>query len=416
MRARSRGSLDAAGSPADDGLTRRSLLTRGAVAAGTGAVAASGVTAPAALAGHTPPPPTPDRPPPSSDLVGYEEVALAFRCHGMHLEALRFPITPLGQHFVLIHFDVPYFAATDAYAFTISGRVRTPMTVTLGQLKARPTVHQPTIMECAGVGRSYAHPRAIYVPWFNEPMGVYEYTGTPLRPILEQAGLLDDAVEVVFTGFDEGIDLGVRHSFERALPVDEALADGVLLAWEANGQALLPHHGFPLRLIVPTWYGMTSVKWLKSITVIDHTFQGEEQKQVYRDTFGSSDGGRPIQKKAVRSATMPPGIPDAISRHRFVSPGTTVLEGKAWSGSGRIVRVEVSTDDRRTWHPATLQAPVSPFAWTPWTFSWDVRRRGDYVVSSRATDSAGNIQPLRPFWNVQGMAQNGVERIGVTVS
>jgi sulfane dehydrogenase subunit SoxC len=415
MRARPRGSRDAAGGGAADGLTRRGLLARGAVA-GAGAAAVSAVGAPAALGGHTPPPATPDRPPPSSDLISYEEAVLAFRCHGMHLEALRFPITPLGQHFVLIHFDVPYFAATDAYAFTISGRVRTPMTVTLGQLKARPTVRQPSIMECAGVGRSFAHPRAIYVPWFSEPMGVYEYTGTLLRPILQQAGLLDDAVEVVFTGFDEGIDLGVRHNFERALPIDEALADGVLLAWEANGQPLLPHHGFPLRLIVPTWYGMTSVKWLKSITVIDHTFQGEEQKQVYRDTFGASDGGRPIRKKAVRSATMPPGIPDAISRHRFVPRGTTVLEGKAWSGEGRIVRVEVSTDDRRTWRPATLHAPVSPFAWTPWTFTWDVRRRGEYMVSSRATDSAGNIQPLRPFWNVQGMAQNGVERIAVHVS
>src|SRR3954452_21004907 len=411
MRARTRGPRFAA-APPSGGMTRRSLLARGAVAgAGAGAAAAA-----PALAAHGPSEPGPGRPPPSSDLVSYDEVRLAFRCHGMHLEALQFPITPLGQHFVLLHFDVPYFATTDSYAFTIGGRVRMPMTVTLGQLKQRAIVRQPTVLECAGVGRSYAHPRSIYVPWSTEPMGVYEYTGTPLRPLLEAAGLLDDATEVVFTGHDEGIDLGIRHNFERALPIDEALANGVMLAWEANGQPLLPHHGFPLRLIVPTWYGMTSVKYLKSITVIDHTFQGEEQKLVYRDTFGSSDGGRPVQKKAVRSATAPPGIPDAISRHRFVSPGTTLLQGKAWSGSGRIVRVEVSTDDRRTWQPATLQAPVSPFAWTPWTFTWDVRRRGEYVISSRATDSAGNIQPLRPFWNVQGMAQNGVERIGVTVA
>jgi len=166
---------------------------------------------------------------------------------------------------------------------------------------------------------------------------------------------------------------------------------------------------------VPTWYGMASVKYLTKITVIDHTFQGVEQKQVYRNHFSSSDLGRPVQKKAVRSATMPPGIPDAISRHRFVPRGTTVLQGKAWSGNGPIVRVEVSTDDRQTWHPATVAAPVSQFAWTPWTFAWNVQKRGEYIISSRATDSAGNIQPLRPFWNQQGMAQNGVERIGVTV-
>jgi DMSO/TMAO reductase YedYZ molybdopterin-dependent catalytic subunit len=410
MRARTRGSRDA-GAPPSHALTRRSLLTRSA-ALGAGAAAAA--VAPA-RASHTPPGPTPDRPPPSSQLFTAEEVTLAFRCHGMHLEALQFPITPLGQHFVLIHFDVPYFAPTDSYAFTIGGRVRTPMTVTLGQLKQRTIVKQPTVLECAGTGRSYAHPRSIYVPWSTEPMGVYEYTGTPLRPLLEAAGLLDDATEVVFTGHDEGIDLGIRHNFERALPIDEALANGVMLAWEANGQPLLPHHGFPLRLIVPTWYGMTSVKYLKSITVIDHTFQGEEQKQVYRDTFSSSDSGRPVQKKRVRSAMMPPGVPDAISRHRFVPPGTTVLQGKAWSGHGRIVRVEVSTDDRRTWQPATLAAPVSEHAWTPWQFTWDVRRRGAYILSSRATDEAGNIQPLRAAWNLQGMEQNGVERIGVTV-
>jgi DMSO/TMAO reductase YedYZ molybdopterin-dependent catalytic subunit len=409
MRASPRGSRASA-----RGLTRRALLAKGAVGAGAAAAAGAAGAAPA-WAVHNPPAPTPDRPPPSSDLVSYEEVVLAFRCHGMHLEALRFPITPLGQHFVLMHFDVPYFTDVDNYAITIRGRVRTPMTVTLPQLKARPTVQQPTILECAGTGRSYAHPRAIYVPWSTEPMGVYEYTGTPLRPLLEEAGLLDDAVEVVFTGFDEGIDLGVQHHFERALPLKEALADGVILAWNANGQPLLPHHGFPLRLIVPTWYGMTSVKWLTTITVIDHTFQGEEQKLVYRDTFGSSDSGRPIQKKAVRSATMPPGIPDAISRHRFIPRGPTLLQGKAWSGTGRIVRVEVSTDDRRTWQPATLHAPVSEFAWTPWTFTWNATRRGETIISSRATDSAGNIQPLRDFWNQQGMAQNGVERIGVMV-
>jgi sulfane dehydrogenase subunit SoxC len=246
-------------------------------------------------------------------------------------------------------------------------------------------------------------------------MGVYEYTGTPLKPILDEAGLLDDAVEVVFTGFDEGIDLGVRHHFERALSVKEATANGVMLAWDANSQPLLPQHGFPLRLIVPTWYGMASVKWLTKITVIDHTFQGVEQKLVYRRQFSTSDGGRPMQKKAVRSAMMPPGFPDAISRKRFVPRGPIGLQGKAWSGEGRIVRVEVSTNDRATWQPATLQPPVSPFSWTPWTFTWNPTRPGETILSSRATDDAGNIQPLRPFWNRQGMGQNGVERIRVEV-
>src|SRR3954451_14084976 len=147
MRAWTRGSRDADAPPAH-ALTRRSLLTRSA-ALGAGAAAAA-VTP--ARASHTPPGPTPDRPPPSSQLFSAEEVTLAFRCHGMHLEALQFPITPLGQHFVLLHFDVPYFAPTDSYAFTIGGRVRTPMTVTLGQLKARLTGGPPPAIEEGGGG------------------------------------------------------------------------------------------------------------------------------------------------------------------------------------------------------------------------------------------------------------------------
>ncbi|HWT23220.1 MAG TPA: sulfite oxidase [Solirubrobacteraceae bacterium] len=407
---------DGARAPAGEGSTDRRLTRRAALSLGGAlAGAATAATAAPALAGHQPRQPTPDRPPPSADLISYEEAVLAFRCHGFHEEMLDRPITPLGSHYVLIHFDIPALSADD-YAITVGGRVNTPLTLSLADLKSRPAIKQPTILECAGVGRSLAHPRSIYVPWFREPMGVYEYTGTPLRPILEEAGLLDDATDVVFTGFDSGIDLGVKHAFERALPVDEALKDGVMLAWDANDQPLLPEHGFPLRLIVPTWYGMASVKWLKKITVIDHTYQGVEQKQVYRLQPSSSDGGRAVREKAVRAAMKPPGFPDAISRMRFVSPGRVELRGMAWSGSGPITAVEVSADDRSTWQPATLEEPVSPYAWTPWRFTWDANATGEFILSCRATDAAGNRQPLKPFWTVQGMAQNGVERIPVRVN
>jgi DMSO/TMAO reductase YedYZ molybdopterin-dependent catalytic subunit len=399
--------------PARDGLRRygrRSVL--GLAAAGAGAAALGAVTD--AWAGHEPPAPTPDRPPPSSTLFSHEETRLAFRNHGMHFEFLDQPITPVASHFQLIHFDVPQLSS-DGYSFTIGGRVANPRTVTLDELKQRSTVQQPSIMECAGNGRSFAHPRSIYVPWFSEALGAFDYTGTPLRPLLEEAGLLDDAVEVVFTGHDEGIDLGVRHHFERALPIDEAMADGVILAWDANGAPLPPAHGFPLRLVVPTWYGMASVKWLKTITVIDHPFQGVQQKQVYRLSFSSSDSGRPIQKKFVRAAMKPPGIPDLISRKRFVEAGEVELRGMAWSGFGAIAQVEISTDDRRTFTPAILEPPASPHTWTPWRFIWNATP-GDHVLAARATDVTGNTQPLEALWNLQGMAQNGVERIAVHVS
>lgn len=388
---------------------RRSMLRMGAAATGM-AVAGRSVEA---WAGHDPVLPTPDRPPPSSKLFSHAETRLAFRNHGMHLEFLDKPITPVASHFQLIHFDIPQLN-DNGYSIKVSGRVNKPLTLSLEDLKRRKTVKQPSIMECAGNGRSFAHPRSIYVPWFNEAIGVFEYTGTPLKPILQEAGLLNDATEVVFTGHDDGIDLGVHHHFERALPIDEAMLDGVILAWEANGQPLPPAHGFPLRLVVPTWYGMASVKWLKAITVIDHPFQGVQQKLVYRMTFSAGDAGRPIQKKSVRAAMKPPGYPDLISRYRFVESGNVELRGMAWSGWGPIRKVEVSDDDRRTWRPAVLEEPVSPHAWTPWRFNWQARP-GARILSCRATDVTGNIQPLRAIWNIQGMAQNGVERWGVRV-
>jgi DMSO/TMAO reductase YedYZ molybdopterin-dependent catalytic subunit len=331
----------------------------------------------------------------------------------MHLEMLDRPTTPLGSHYQLIHFDIPTLSA-DGFKVTVQGRVARPLTLTLENLKRRPRVKQATLLECAGTGRSYAHPRSIYVPWFNEDIGVYEYTGTPLGPILREAGLLEDAVEVVFTGHDAGWDLGVHHNFERALPIDEAMLDGVILAWEANGQPLLPAHGFPLRLLVPTWYGMASVKWLKAITVIDHPFEGVQEKQVYRMTFSASDTGRPIQKKSVRSSLKPPGEPDLLSRHRFVPRGTHTIRGKAWSGYGPITRVQVSTDGFKTFKDAVLEPPVSKHSWTPWHFTWQASP-GEFVIGSRATDSKGHVQPLRPFFNIQGMAQNAVEPVAVRV-
>jgi DMSO/TMAO reductase YedYZ molybdopterin-dependent catalytic subunit len=398
--------------PDDSPVVRR--VTRRAALAATGGAAAALAADGMAAASHEPPRPTPDRPPPSADLVSYEETVLAFRNHGFHAEFLDQPITPLGSHYLLIHFDVPQLGAA-GYQISIGGRVARPTTLTLDAIRQRPVVRQPTILECAGTGRTFGHPRAIYVPWFSEAVGCYEFTGTPLRGILEEVGLLDDATEIVFSGWDQGFDLGTQHFFERALPVEEALRPEVLLAWDANGQPLLPAHGFPLRLVVPTWYGMASVKWLRSITVIDHTFQGVEQKQVYRLQSSSSDGGRPVRHKAVRSALKGPGMPDAISRMRFVPRGRHVLKGMAWSGRGAITRVEVSTDDRRSWRPATLAPQVGAFAWTPFSFTWDVQRRGEYILSSRATDAKGNVQPLEAPWNLQGMAVNHVERIPVRV-
>ena len=363
--------------------------------------------------------PTAARPDPQANWRDFSaaETTLAFRNHGMQAELLREAVTPLGAHYLLIHFDIPKLSSAE-YSVAIGGRVRTPSRLSLDAIKSRRTVTQSVTMECAGTGRSTVHPRAVYVPWAKEDIGTYQWTGTPLRSVLEEAGLLDDAVEVLFTGWDSGIDLGVEHAFERSLPIAEALRDEVMLAWGANGQPLLPQHGFPLRLIVPRWYGMASVKWLRAITVLNEPFKGVEQAKVYRYQQVKGESGEPVTLKRVISAMTPPGIPDAISRHRFIAPGTHTIQGAAWSGSGRVTRVEFSADGARTWRNAELvKVSDDPYAWTQWRARWEVSTPGEYVLASRATDEAGNVQPLDPQqrWNRQGMGVNGVQRIAVTV-
>ena len=354
--------------------------------------------------------------PDSDQKVTLEETELAFRNHGMPLEALRYPVTPVGLHYLLIHFDIPALDA-HAYRLPVGGRVRQPLSLSLGELKARETVTTAVTLECAGNGRSLLSPRPIYVPWFNDAVGNAEWTGTPLRPILEEAGLLDDAVEVVFTGWDRGIDKGVEHAFERSLPIAEALLDEVMLAWAVNGVDLPPQHGFPLRLVVPGWYGMASVKWLRSITVIDHAFDGFEQAVNYHIKRDADDPGEPVTRMVPRSLLIPPGIPDVLTRSRRMAPERECLvEGRAWSGHGEVVRVEFSDDDGAAWADAELGAAASPHAWRPWRVAWDASREGEYALRTRATDDSGRTQPLDEPWNHLGMAVNQAQRVWVTVT
>ncbi len=199
--------------------------------------------------------------------ISLDELQLAVRNHSLPLEALRYPITPIGLHYLLIHFDIPRVEASD-WRLAIGGHVRRPLMLTLDEIKRRPAVTRAVTLECAGNGRANLSPRPLSQPWLFEAVGTAEWTGTPLRPLLEEAEALDGAVEVVFTGLDRGVQGGVEQQYERSLSVAEASREEILLAYAINGQPLPPQHGFPLRLVVPGWYGMTHVKWLRSITLV----------------------------------------------------------------------------------------------------------------------------------------------------
>jgi sulfane dehydrogenase subunit SoxC len=346
--------------------------------------------------------------------ITLEELQLAARNHGLPLEMLREPVTPVGLHYLLIHFDIP---AVDAatWRLRIGGLVEQELELGLDELRARPAVTMPVTLECAGNGRALMPPRSPSQPWLLEAVGNASWTGTPLAPLLREAGIGESAAEVVFTGLDRGIQGGVEHDYERSLPLDEALRDDVLLAYEMNGAALPPQHGYPLRVVVPGWYGMTHVKWLSAITVVDAPFRGWQQELAYRLGKSEDEHGEPVTRIEPRALLVPPGIPDFFERTRTLAAGPCRLEGRAWSGWGTIERVEVSTDGGETWSDAALGEPAQLYAWRGWSLDWGAQP-GEHVLMCRATDSSGRSQPAEPDWNLGGYCNNAPQRVRVRVS
>jgi DMSO/TMAO reductase YedYZ molybdopterin-dependent catalytic subunit len=348
----------------------------------------------------------------SSELITPEELGLATRNHGMPLEALRYDVTPVGLHYLLIHFDIPA-ADASTWALAIDGRVRRPMKLAFDDITSRPSRTLRITMECAGNGRARMVPRPLSQPWLDEAVGTAEWTGTPLHTLLEEADVQDDAIELVFTGADHGIQGDIEQDYQRSLSVAEASREDVLLAWAMNGQPLPPQHGYPLRLIVPGWYGMTNVKWLRQITAVSEPFDGYQQWS-YRLREDEDDPGTAVEYIKPRAAMIPPGFPDFFERTRFVDAGTVRLQGRAWSGPAAIDRVELSVDAGLTWGDAAVEPQNDRWAWVGWIFDW-AAKPGEHTVLCRAYDRAGNSQPLDQGWNHHGYANNMAQRLQVRV-
>jgi len=340
------------------------------------------------------------------------ELRLAARNHGLPLEALRHPITPAGLHYLLIHYDIPA-VDPESFRLEITGAVERPLTLSLDDLRSRERLDKPITFECAGNGRALLEPRPVSQPWLTEAVGTAEWGGTLLAPLLEAVGASRAAIELLFSALDSGIEGGEAQTYERALPVHEAR--DAILAYDMNGEPLPPQHGFPLRLVVPGWYGMQNVKWLTRITVLEEPYTGFQNSVAYRIYDEDGEPGEPVTRMLPRSLMVPPGVPDFMTRTRHLDPGPTKLTGRAWSGKGSIEAVEVSTDGGATFNAAVLDPASGPSMWRGWSFTWDATP-GEHVLSSRAMDSAGNMQPLDPPWNLKGYANNAVERITVQVS
>lgn len=351
------------------------------------------------------------RRPPIVGRYTLEEVALAARNGGMPLEALRHEVTPAGLHYSLIHFDIPH-AEAHSWRLAVGGLVERPLSLSLQDLRGMRTSTLRVTLECAGNGRAQMSPRYPSVPWVEDGVSTAEWTGVPLREVLGAAGLRARGREIVFHGADRGIDRNVEHSFSRSLARVEALHEDVLLAWAMNGDALPPRHGFPLRLVVPRWYGMASVKWLERIEVSDQPFDGVQQALSYHFRSSPGERGVPCRLMRVNALLAPPGVPDFYTRRRVLGAGRVGIVGRAWSGEAPIAKVEFAVDG--AWRDAELDAPAGTYAWRGWRATWDARP-GDHELSCRATDAAGNLQPLDPSWDLTGFGNNAVQRVAVRV-
>jgi DMSO/TMAO reductase YedYZ molybdopterin-dependent catalytic subunit len=344
--------------------------------------------------------------------ISRDELALAARNHGMPAEALRWDTTPVGLHYVLVHYDIP---AVDplTWRLHLDGGTGETLEVSLADLDDLPQHTVRVTLECAGNGRALLDPRPVSQPWLTGAVGTADWTGVRLVDLLGRVHLLPDAVDVVFRGADHGIERGVEQDYERALPIAEALLPDVLVATRMNGALLPVQHGFPARLVVPGWYGMAHVKWLTHVEVTDRTFDGF-QHRAYRLRATPEEEGVPVTRMRTRALLQPPGFPDFMTRERTMGAGHVTLTGRAWSGHGPVTRVEVSTDAGTTWRDADLVRSAGPHAWRSFSCPWDAEP-GDHVLLVRATDESGEVQPVGPAWSRGGFANNASDAVHVHV-
>ena len=290
-------------------------------------------------------------------------------------------ITPNEGFFRVGHYDKPVIAEAD-WKLEVTGLVRNSRSYALSDLKAMPRRDVTFTLECSGNNG---------FPWFWGGIGNAKWTGCSLASLLERAGLLQNGIEVVFYGSDAGDEEvrgnKIQQNFARSMSLEDAMSPENLLCYEMNGVPLAVHHGFPLRLIAPGWFGIANVKWLKRIEVIDSRFMGRfmakdyvtlrEEKRDSETVWNMTSVGRALVKSVAAKVTK------EGSGYR--------IHGAAWGAP--IERVEVRVDDG-DWRRATIgEGKDEAFAWKFWHLDWADAAPGEHTVVSRAIDTSGKIQP-----------------------
>lgn len=336
-------------------------------------------------------------------------------CAETPLSALDSWITPTDRFFVRSHLPVPEIDPK-SWRLVVDGEVDRPLSVSLEDLRREAARTVVTTMECAGNSRSSVYPPAQGLRWHHGALGTAEWTGVSLSDILGRAGVRPTAIEAVFEGADRGHEPEVPEElvYAMSVPVVKAQHPDTILAFAMNGAPLTRAHGFPVRVIVPDWYGMASVKWVTKISLIDHSFRGYYRTKPYTFIHEGDDPNvvrKPVTTLQVKSVITSP--PEGAT----VAMGRLIVRGAAWSGSAAISRVEVAlglpedAGGEAEWRPATILGSTAPHAWVRWEVGIDLARPGYFVLRTRATDERGDTQPMRADWNFRGVANNSIHAV-----
>jgi DMSO/TMAO reductase YedYZ molybdopterin-dependent catalytic subunit len=289
----------------------------------------------------------------------------------------------------------------------VRGLVRSPLTLTLDELKKFAIVSLPAALQCAGNGRTSFQPGVPGLAWGRGAVGNAVWTGVRLRDVLQRVGVVAEASHVGLAGYDDPPRPG-DPPFVRSIALERALDRTTLLAFEMNGEPLPPAHGGPLRLVIPGWSGQNWLKWLRAIVVRKDATDGHFMREYSIRAPGGAGANNPITENRVKSIIAQP--PDGT----VVSRGVINIRGVALTGSGSVTALEVSVNDG-PWQPAELAAQESPGAWQTWNFTLRAERPGSYTIAARATDSAGDMQRETTEWNEGGYLWNGIERVTIEV-
>ena len=324
-------------------------------------------------------------------------------------------ITPNDAFFVRYHLaDIPLQIDPDAYRIEIKGKVDRPLSLSLAELKAMAPVEIVAVNQCSGNSRGFVEPRVAGGQLANGAMGNARWKGVPMKAVLERAGVQAGAVQVSFGGLDGPV-VPETPDFAKALDIDHARDGEVMLAYAMNGADLPWLNGFPVRLVVPGYYGTYWVKHLNEITVLDKPFDGFWMTNAYRipdNACACTEPGQPPKKTVPIARYDVRSFVTSLADGQKVKTGQTTLRGIAFDGGYGITDVVVSIDGGRTWTGATLGEDLGKYSFRQWTLPTNFAK-GTHEIMVRAANRIGQSQPTKPLWNPPGYMRNVVETMRV---